>query len=97
MISRICDRCGQPLEDGALRFTAKIHLFAAYDPLDITFEDMTRDHEQEIRKIAAECKGMTEEELMEDVYLEFKFDLCPPCKRAYARDPMPVAQDPQSG
>jgi len=66
MISRICDRCGQPLEDGALRFTAKIHLFAAYDPLDITFEDMTRDHEQEIRKIAAECKGMTEEELMEE-------------------------------
>jgi len=43
MVTRICDRCGQPLEEGALRYVAKIQVFAAYDPLEISFEDLMRE------------------------------------------------------
>ncbi len=88
---RVCDRCGQPLEQGALRYVAKIQVFAAYDPLEITFEDITRDHTDEIKKIVEQCKDLTEEELMRDVWVEFQFDLCRPCQRAYITDPLPAA------
>ena len=31
---------------------------------------------------------MTEEELMQDVYVDFQFDLCRPCQRAYIKNPL---------
>lgn len=91
MITRACDRCGQPIEDGALRYEARIQVFAAYDPLDITFEDLSLDHSAEIRRILEECKDVSEEELMKDVYVELHFDLCCTCQRAYLKNPLPVA------
>jgi hypothetical protein len=90
---RICDRCGEPIEEGQLRYVAKIQVFAAYDPLEITFEDITRDHTDEIRKILEQCADLTEEELMRDVYVEFQFDLCRRCQRQYIRQPLPAAGD----
>ena len=67
MLTRLCDRCGQLIEEGALRYIARIQVYAAYDPLKITFEDLTRDHTNEIKEILKQCQGMTEEELMQDV------------------------------
>ncbi|MFH0952794.1 MAG: hypothetical protein V1873_00535 [Verrucomicrobiota bacterium] len=92
MITRVCDRCGQPIEEGGLRYEAKIQVFAAYDPLEISFEDLAADHTEEIRQIIEKCGDLTEEELMKDVYLDFHFDLCRPCQRAYIKDPLPVAR-----
>ncbi len=88
MITRICDKCGQPIEEGALRYVARIQVYAAYDPLNITFEDLERDHSEEIRKLAEECRGMTEEELMRDVYVDFVFDLCPGCQKRFIANPL---------
>lgn len=68
---------------------ARIEVFAAYDPLEVTFEDLTKDHAEEIRKLLEQCKGMTEEELMRDVYVKMEFDLCRPCQRAYIENPLP--------
>ena len=93
MITRICDRCGQPLEQGALRYVAKIQVFAAYDPLEITFEDLTRDHSDEIKKVLEQCKDLTEDELIRDVFVDFQFDLCRACQRAYIADPLPASQE----
>jgi hypothetical protein len=90
MITRTCDRCGQPIEEGQVRYTAKIQVFAAYDPLEITFDDLTRDYSNEIEQVVEQCRGLTEEELMRDVYVDFEFDLCPPCQKAYIKDPLPV-------
>jgi hypothetical protein len=88
MSLRLCDRCGQPIDPGQLRFIAKIQVFAAYDPLEITFEDLTRDHTPEIRRILQQCEGLTEAELMRDVYVDFQFDLCCACQRVYIEDPL---------
>ncbi|HOW97567.1 MAG TPA: hypothetical protein P5567_06565 [Kiritimatiellia bacterium] len=96
MISRICDRFGQPLETGGLRYIARIQVYAAYDPLEITFDDLGRDYSAEIRRIIEECRDLTEEELMRDVYVDFSFDLCPACQKAYIRDPL-RASEPGNG
>jgi hypothetical protein len=95
MPTRLCDRCGQPIEDRALRYIAKIQVYAAYDPLNIDFEDMTRDHTNEIKKILERCEGLSEEELMHDVYVDFQFDLCRPCQRVYIKDPLSPANETQ--
>lgn len=88
---RLCDRCGQPIEEGALRYTAKIQVYAAYDPLEITFDDLKRDYSDEIKRILVQCQDLSEEELMRDVFVEFQFDLCRPCQRAYIKDPLPAS------
>ncbi|MBI4327366.1 MAG: hypothetical protein HY674_19195 [Chloroflexi bacterium] len=90
MITHFCDRCGQPIEKGALRYVAKIQVFAAYDPLEITFEDLITDPSREIKQILTQCEGLTEEELMRDVYVQFEFDLCRACQRIYVANPLPA-------
>ena len=74
------------MEDGELRFVARMEVFAGYDPLDITFEP--RDFRNELAKLVKQCEGMSEEELMRDVYVKLEFDLCPPCKRAFLENPL---------
>ena len=92
MPTRLSDRCGQLIEGGALRYIAKIQVYAAYDPLNIDFEDMTRDHTNEIQEILKRCEDLTEEELMQDVYVDFQFDLCRACQRSYIKEPLPAAE-----
>ena len=84
----ICDRCGHPLGEKDLRYIARFEIFAAYDPLQITFEDMTRDYKAEIRQIIAQTERMTEEELMSDVHVELKYDLCRACQQAFLKNPL---------
>ena len=93
MITRLCDRCHTPIEEGALRYVAKIQVYAAYDPLNLTFQDLQRDYTQEMREILEKCKGLTEEELMRDVFVELHFDLCRPCQQAYLKNPLPTVQE----
>jgi hypothetical protein len=88
MITHLCDRCGRPIEKRELRYVAKIQVFAAYDPLEITFEDLLRDHRRDIEQILEQCEQLTEEELMRDVYVQFQFDLCRTCQKTFAADPL---------
>jgi hypothetical protein len=90
MPPRLCDRCGQLIEEGALRYIAKIQVYAAYDPLNVDFADMTRDYTNEIKEILKRCEDLSEEELMQDVYVDFQFDLCRACQRSYIKEPLPA-------
>lgn len=90
MIAHICDRCCRPLEEGTQRYIARIEVFAAADPLVISEEELRRDRRQEVQTAMDKCAEMSEEELMRDVYVEFKFTLCRPCQRAYIGDPLPM-------
>jgi hypothetical protein len=92
MVTIICDRCGQPMDKGQLRYVAKIQVFAAYDPLEISFDDLTKDTRAEIRKLLKQMEGKSEEELMKEVFVAFEFDLCPACQREYVREPLPLKE-----
>jgi len=90
MITHICDRCGRPLEQGQLRYIARIEVVAAADPLEITIDDLLRDTRREMDALLEQCEHLTEEQLMRDVYVKFEFDLCRACQKAYVTDPMSV-------
>ena len=90
MITHICDRCGRPIQQGQLRYIAKIQVFAAADTLEITLEDLLRDSRREIERLLQQCEEMSEEDLMRDVFVQFHFDLCRACQKAYLANPLPV-------
>ena len=51
MITHICDRCGRPLEQGQLRYIARIEVLAAADPLEITLDDLLRGNAAPIFRV----------------------------------------------
>ena len=45
MIKYLCDRCSAMIEDSRTRYTFRIELFAAYDVLKLTGEDLAPDRD----------------------------------------------------
>jgi len=89
MLHYSCDLCGKELlvnED--VRYVAKIEVYAAYDPLEITEEDLEKDHLEEISKLIKQMEHMDPQELEDQVYKCFRFDLCPDCHKKFLRDPL---------
>lgn len=84
-----CDLCGKALlVDESVRYEVRIEVYAAYDPLELTPDDLTQDHGAEIRRLLARMEDMDPQELEDSVHKEFRFDLCRGCQRRYLRDPL---------
>lgn len=84
-----CDRCGKPIVAGSGdHFVVHIEAFAAAGPLEITAEDLQKDHTDEIRRILEQLAKMPIEEVENGVYRAFRFNLCAACHRAYLRNPL---------
>jgi len=82
--------CGKPLlVDSDVRYVVRIEVFAAYDPMELTAEDLRRDHMEEIRKLARDLSRAEPQELEDQVYKSFLFDLCPACQKEYLKSPLP--------
>ena len=85
-----CDGCGAGLLiDQDIRYIVKIEVYAAYDPLEISREEVSRDHRDDMARLIEKMRGMDPVELEHQVYRSFRFDLCPRCQREYLRDPLP--------
>src|SRR2546428_11476090 len=95
MITHICDRCGCPIEQGQLRYVAKIHVFAAADMLEITLEELMRDTRKEMDRLLGKGEEFSEEGLMRGVFVQIPFDPCRACPRTYIANPMPPAHAPE--
>jgi hypothetical protein len=84
-----CDRCGKGLlVDGEVRYLVNVEVRAAYDPMEITPEDLAEDRTGEIRSLMEQLARMTGQGAMDSVYRKLVFDLCPACQRAYLADPL---------
>ncbi len=85
----ICDACGEALlADSDVRYVLHIQGYAAYDPLEITQQDLERNFEKEIRDLLDKMKNEDPDTLQGEVFKEFKLDLCPLCWREYRKDPL---------
>ena len=90
MIHYTCDGCGREIPPKSLRYIARIEVLAAYDTLEITREDLERDIPYEIRQILERCGEKSAEELLREVYANFRFDLCSDCHSRFLKDPLGV-------
>jgi len=83
-----CDRCGNGLLlDAPVRYEVRIEVKSAYDPLEITDEDLAGAAD-ELRKAVERARKLTEQEAMDEVYKEFRFDLCRTCQKQFIRTPL---------
>ena len=89
MIHFTCDLCGKAMHrDEDVRHVVKIEVYAAYDPLEITEEDLDQDHMEEIGHILSQMEDMDPHELEDEVYKGFRFDLCSSCHKKFLKDPL---------
>ncbi len=94
MIRYRCDGCGLDLaHDGSNRYIVKIEAFAAAGKLEFTGEDVERDHTKEIRKLIAELEKRSPDEIEDQVYRSFTYDLCPRCHRQFLAAPLRALDD----
>lgn len=83
-----CDRCGRGLLlDAPVRYEVRIEVKSAYDPLEITEDDLARV-EEELRATMERLKDYSAEQAQDEVYREFRFDLCATCQRAFLAEPL---------
>jgi hypothetical protein len=81
-----CDGCGRALlTDSEVRYEVSIQVKAAYDPLEVSTEDLGKDYRAEIAKVLRQLEGLSAAEVQNQVYRAFDFDLCPACQRRYIR------------
>ena len=89
MNHQTCDLCGQDLlVRSEVRYEVRIEVKAAYDPLEITEEDLSQDLRAEIAKVLRQLEGLSEEEARNEVYRQFEFDLCAACQKRYVKNPL---------
>ncbi|KPJ54618.1 MAG: hypothetical protein AMS16_04600 [Planctomycetes bacterium DG_58] len=92
-----CDLCGKPLlVDSDVRYVVKIEVFAAYDPMELTVEELKQDRLKEIRELVRRLSEMEPRELEDQIYRSFTFDLCPQCQKKYLKDPLRKDRDAES-
>jgi len=93
-----CDGCGKALlADEPARYVVRIQVFAAYDPLELTPDDLAGNHRAEIQALLNRLAKADPQELEDSIYKEFVFDLCMACQRRYLARPLPELQTAGDG
>ena len=75
--------CGSMIETGRPRYIFKGELYCAYDgeTFDETLDLSKKDFKTELKKLIQQAEKKTEKELMDEVYYNFKLDLCGSCRK----------------
>jgi hypothetical protein len=83
-----CDRCGNGLLlDAPVRYEVKIEVASAYDPLELTREDLDKAQE-ELKALLEKLKGYSVQKAQDEVHREFRFDLCATCQKKFLANPL---------
>ncbi|MEC9476655.1 MAG: hypothetical protein VX764_06430 [Planctomycetota bacterium] len=85
-----CDRCGKGLLiEEEVRYQVHIVVQAAYDPMEITREDLEKTGKFDWSALMEKLAQLSEEEAQDQIHRELRFDLCPPCQKLYLATPLP--------
>jgi hypothetical protein len=85
----ICDRCSKTLTPGEGNFyVIKIEAVADPSPPIITEEDLRRDIRDEIDRLFAQLRDLTEQEDLDQVHRRVVLYLCGPCYRRWIENPV---------
>ena len=86
MLHFSCDLCGCQLDDR--RFVVKLEAFPAFDPDQLSAEDLDADHLAQVTEELAATTPAEASAVNECETRNFRFDLCPRCHRKFLRDPL---------
>ena len=60
---------------------------SAYDPLELTEEDLAKA-ERELKALIESLREYSSEKAQDEVHREFRFDLCATCQKAFLANPL---------
>jgi hypothetical protein len=84
----LCHRCGCDLRPGEGNFfVVRIETWADPTPPNITSEDLAADVSAKIDKLIEQMRGMSEQELMDQVYRRLTIHLCGACYKTWIENP----------
>ena len=85
----VCHRCGQELTPGEGNlYVVRIEAFADPTPPDLSAEELAElDTAAEIDRLIEQMKGMSEQELMDQVYRRLTIHLCGACYARWIENP----------
>jgi hypothetical protein len=85
----LCARCGVELTPGTGDFyVVRIEAMADPSPPYFTEQDLLHDPRMEIERLIRQMRGLSERELLEQVYRRLVLHLCGPCYRHWIEDPV---------
>ncbi len=85
----LCARCRAELTPGCGNFYAvRIEALADPSPPQFSEEDLRSDPRQEIERLIDAMRGLSERELLDQVYRRLVLYLCGPCYRQWIEDPV---------
>ena len=88
MIRYECDMCGAFLQANDLkRFIVKMEIYAAAGPIELDPEALT-DTETELNTILHELEKADPDEVEDQTYRSFRFDICDACRRKLLGKPL---------
>jgi hypothetical protein len=84
-----CARCRAELKPGAGNFYV-VRIEALADPTPPVFseEDLQRDPRAEIERLIEQMRGLSEQELVDQVFRRLFLYLCGPCYRQWIENPV---------
>jgi hypothetical protein len=84
----LCARCGAELTPGEGDFYV-VRIEALADPSPPSFSDdaLTHDHRAEIERLIEQMRGLSDRELLDQVYRRLILYLCGPCYRQWIEEP----------
>jgi hypothetical protein len=93
MIGYRCDVCGIRMSaNDPNRYIVKIEAFASAGPVEITQEDLRKDHREEIRRLLDTLSRQSQDQIEDSVYRAFRYDLCIGCHARFLRVGKPGLQ-----
>lgn len=89
MIQYTCDRCKKVIHpESDLRYTVKVEIQAAMEPLDMDELEDDTDHLLELQEILERLDDADSELIGDDIYQRQRFDLCSECFSHYKKNPL---------
>ncbi|MFO1093348.1 MAG: hypothetical protein U0992_08545 [Planctomycetaceae bacterium] len=86
MLHFTCDCCGRSIQHE--RYTARIEVGPAFDPDEVSPEDLDVDHLESVAESLEDLESTGEFEVDGCGPKKFRFDLCPQCWQRYTKDPL---------
>lgn len=88
MIRYECDKCGRSLRaNDPSRYIVKIEVFAAAGPVDLGSETGA-DTRSQIDAVLERLRQADPDEIEDQTYRAFKFDLCDACRKLLIAQPL---------
>ena len=88
MIRYECDKCGKPLAaNDRQRYIVKMEVFAAADHVDFDAEEIANP-KLEMAKVLSQLANADPDEIEDQTYRSFRYDLCNACRRTFIKKPL---------